>query len=417
MIAIELCEGAIYKGNAYQNDTLLMETVASELTGCDSIIQTSIKVWPNAKTSISASLCWGESFEGIKVFSDTIMVLQGQTWRGCDSTTSCHITVHERLLPQIHAPTIFCDGEKAPMKVGNYAGYLWSTGDTTPEIEVGQGGLYEVTVTDQFGCTAKASHLLEVSAMQVQVRTIQPLCTGEENGEMSLDVAGGRAPYFTSLNGGAFQEKVDYDGLKAGNHHVKLRDHAACELERIIYLPDPPSFEMEVLQDTILLLGETFDLQAVSTLPIDAYQWSPSLGLNCDDCPSPTAFPMATTQYRLFAVTENGCEAEGAVTLVVRKEDDVYVPNAFSPNGDGTNDFFTVYPGRSVLKIKQLQVFDRWGEAVFSVFDAPPFHPATHWHGRFRDMPCQSGVFVWLLEVEYIDGRVGLLKGDLVLMK
>lgn len=103
--------------------------------------------------------------------------------------------------------------------------------------------------------------------------------------------------------------------------------------------------------------------------------------------------------------------------LIVRKEDDVYVPNAFSPNGDGTNDFFTVYPGRSVLRIKQLQVFDRWGEAVFGAWDAPSFHPATHWHGSFRGMPCQTGVYVWFLEVEYIDGRVGLLKGDLVLVR
>jgi gliding motility-associated-like protein len=416
-VQVELCEGAAYKGITYHSDTQLLETFESQLTGCDSVVQTSIKVWPKAKGELELTLCWGEEFEGIRVFSDTLMVLQGQNWRGCDSTTNCSIMVHDRLQPHIQAPTIFCDGEKAPMKVGNYAGYLWSTGDTTPEIEVGQGGLYEVTVTDANACTAKASHLLEVSAMQVQVRTVQPLCSGEENGELKLDVDGGRAPYFTSLNGGVFQEKVNFIGLKAGNHHVKLRDQTTCELERIIYLPDPPSFEMEVLQDTILLLGETFDLQAVSTLPIDAYQWSPSLGLNCDDCPSPTAFPMATTQYRLFAVTENGCEAEGAVTLVVRKEDDVYVPNAFSPNGDGTNDFFTVYPGRSVLKINQLQVFDRWGEAVFSVFDAPPFHPATQWHGKFRDMPCQVGVFVWLLEVEYIYGRVGLLKGDLVLVK
>ncbi len=416
-LSIELCEGAFYKGIALQSDTILFENFPSQVTGCDSIIQTNVKVWPNKKGSLSASLCWGATFEGVKVFSDTVMVLNRQTWRGCDSLVTCNLEVHDQLLPQIQAPTIFCDGEKAPMQVGQYANYLWSTGSSEPIILVNQPGLYEVTVTDANGCTSKASHLLELSAMQVLVRTVEPLCAGEENGEMDLDVSGGKAPYLTSLNGSAFQEKVSFFGLKAGSHHVKLRDQAACEIERMVYLPDPPRFEMEVLQDTILYLGETFDLQAVSTLPIAEYHWSPSIDLDCVDCPSPTAFPMSTTQYRLFAVTENGCEAEGAVNLIVRKEDDVYVPNAFSPNGDGTNDFFTVYPGRSVLNINRLQVFDRWGEAVFSIFDAPPYHPATHWHGKFRDMPCQTGVFVWILEVEYIDGRVGLLKGDLVLMK
>lgn len=68
-------------------------------------------------------------------------------------------------------------------------------------------------------------------------------------------------------------------GLKAGHHNVRLRDQAECELQRVVYLPDPPTFEMEVLQDTTLLLGETFHLQAASTLPISAYTWSPPTGL------------------------------------------------------------------------------------------------------------------------------------------
>ncbi|MCC6726766.1 MAG: gliding motility-associated C-terminal domain-containing protein, partial [Saprospiraceae bacterium] len=416
-IEVELCEGTTYKGIAYPNDTLVIETFTSQWTGCDSILKTSIKVWPRAEATITASRCWGTVFEGIRVFSDTIIVLNGQTLHGCDSTTICIVSVHDRLLPQIEAPTIFCNGEKALMKTGEFAACSWSNGNATPQIEVNSGGMYSVTVTDDNGCTATASHLLEISDMQLAVRTVQPRCAGEENGEMDLDVAGGRAPYLTSLNGGAFLDKTNFTGLKAGSHHVKLRDQATCELEQQIYLPDPPSFDLEVLQDTTLLLGETFELTAVASLPIEDYEWSPSLGLNCDDCPSPTAFPMTTTRYHLFAKTENGCEAEDDVLLIVRKEDDVYVPNAFSPNGDGTNDFFTVYPGRSVLIINRLQVFDRWGEEVFSIYDAPPNHPATRWFGNFRGMACQTGVYVWLLEVAYIDGRVGLLKGDLVLMK
>ncbi len=414
---VELCEGELFNGVVCTQNTVVFDTLPAMGSGCDSIVQRQITVWPKANEELQAVRCWGEPFEGIRVFSDTLLVLQGQTWHGCDSFTVCTIAVHDQLFPTITAPQIFCSGEKAAMTVGEFSSYQWSTGSTAAQIEVQHGGQYGVTVTDGNGCSGVASHQLEVSAMQVQVQSVRPKCTGEQNGELNLNVAGGKAPYLASLNGGAFQEKVHFMGLKSGDYHVQLRDQAACEVEQVHYLPEPSVFELEVLQDTTLQLGEMVDLKVVSSLPILTYFWSPAHGLSCNDCPSPTAQPLTTTLYQLFALSGNGCTAEGQALLVVRKPDDVYVPNAFSPNGDGINDFFTLYPGRSVLKIKQLIIFDRWGEQVFGIWNAPPYHHSTHWHGDLRGMPMQPGVFVWMAEIEYIDGHTKLLKGDLQLVR
>ena len=62
---------------------------------------------------------------------------------------------------------------------------------------------------------------------------------------------------------------------------------------------------------------------------------------------------------------ENGCSSEGSVTIIVNAEHEVYVPNAFSPNGDGYNDSFTVFADDNVLQVRRMAVFERWGGQVF----------------------------------------------------
>ncbi len=413
----EICEGESFGGAFYQQDVLLLDTLTSSVSGCDSIVRTHLKVWPKVQVMVEAFRCWGEEFAGQRVFSDTTIVLLGQTAHGCDSFTVCNIEVSGKIELAIAGPTSICAGETAILNAGIFTNYLWSNGQQTAEITVHSGGDYHVTVSDSEGCTKAASHLLRVSEPRLEIELVAPRCHGEQNGELHLGLSGGIEPYRVASDGGDFVEQNIMNGLAAGNHEIVIFDSLDCVIREEIYLPEPPIFEVIASESQTIKLGESVVFDVQSNLPVADFEWSPSIWLSCNHCQNPEAMPFETTNYQLKATSEKGCKAESGVQLIVRKEDDIYVPTAFSPNGDGINDFFTLYPGRSINKIRQFLVFDRWGEQVFGTWNAPPFHPSTHWNGDFRGMPAQPSVFVWMAEIEYIDGSTRLLKGEVVLVK
>lgn len=113
---------------------------------------------------------------------------------------------------------------------------------------------------------------------------------------------------------------------------------------------------------------------------------------------------------------ESGCSSEAAISVSVKEEArSVYIPNVFSPNGDGFNDVFTVFGGKAVEEIRLLRVFNRWGGLVY---EGKEFTPGTTgWNGDFHEKPMNPGVFVYLAEVLWADGEVELLSGDVTLVR
>jgi gliding motility-associated-like protein len=93
------------------------------------------------------------------------------------------------------------------------------------------------------------------------------------------------------------------------------------------------------------------------------------------------------------------------------------VPTAFSPNGDGVNDYFAIYGGIDVQKVKRFMVFDRLGEMIFDAKDFFPNDPRHGWDGKLREEIMNTSVFVYYLEVEFKDGAVEEFKGDVTLVK
>jgi gliding motility-associated-like protein len=97
---------------------------------------------------------------------------------------------------------------------------------------------------------------------------------------------------------------------------------------------------------------------------------------------------------------------------------DVYVPNVFTPDGDGNNDWFTIYANpKHVLNIQTLQVFDRWGSKVFERSDFLPNLDNLGWDGMHRGTAENPAVFVWYAELELADGTVEVFKGDVTLTR
>ena len=95
----------------------------------------------------------------------------------------------------------------------------------------------------------------------------------------------------------------------------------------------------------------------------------------------------------------------------------VFIPSAFTPNNDSNNDLFMIYAGEGrISEIKSLQIFSRWGEKVFEAKGFQPNDPAYAWDGRFKNRTLNPAVFVYLAEVEFIDGFVKLFKGSITLL-
>jgi len=165
-----------------------------------------------------------------------------------------------------------------------------------------------------------------------------------------------------------------------------------------------------------LELGDSVRLEPEFDFVADSLIWRPPDWLSCVDCPEPWAHPLQTIDYLLSVWSKEGCLITAPIQIIVKHDFKLYVPNVFSPNGDGANDLFTVFSDRGVALIRTFRIYDRWGELVW---EAKDFHAdgSVGWDGSFHEKLMSSGVFAWTCEVELLDGSMERLKGDLVLVR
>lgn len=144
--------------------------------------------------------------------------------------------------------------------------------------------------------------------------------------------------------------------------------------------------------------------------------WSPSTGLSCANCPTPLAGPKFNTQYQVYFTDNNGCSNRGSILVTVFcKNVNLFIPNTFSPNGDGSNDLF--YPrGKGLERVKLLRIFNRWGEVVFERKDFPVNDPLYGWDGTYKNKKQQADVYVYQAEVFCENGQVITLNGNIALI-
>lgn len=157
---------------------------------------------------------------------------------------------------------------------------------------------------------------------------------------------------------------------------------------------------------------EVFDsVQLTPSNDAIVYEWSPEETLSCNNCVNPMASPTVTTTYALIAIDENGCVANDNVTVNVVVDTLLWIPNAFSPNGDGENDVFRIF-GKSIKTI-DFQIFNRWGELVFFTND-----PNIGWDGTYKGEMMNPGAYVYVVKATFInDLESRREKGSLVLIR
>lgn len=164
---------------------------------------------------------------------------------------------------------------------------------------------------------------------------------------------------------------------------------------------------VNTINDTTIPIEASVDL--ITTAGGMAYLWSPSLGLDCFTCESPVATPGTSTTYIVEMTDSNGCKNFDTVTVNVEYLP-LFIPNGFSPNGDGVNDLFYVR-GTGIAQM-DLQVFDRWGVMVFGTSDQN-----LGWDGTFEGKALNSDVFVYKCDVLLKNGEELRFQGNLTLFR
>ncbi|TNE59211.1 MAG: T9SS type B sorting domain-containing protein [Bacteroidetes bacterium] len=352
--------------------------------------------------------------------------------QGCTGSASATVFSPLPLVLELDVQGLVCnDDSNAVIQAVTTGGttpysFFWNIGSANSQIANLGPGTYTVLVTDFNGCTVLDSvQLSQPNPPQIEIETMSPVCFGNLDGLARLTVTGGASPYRYSLNGQAFSGSSIFLGLGAGTYTAAVLDALGCTTSVQFTLDQPPPVMVDLGPDLVITLGDSILIQPSVTdatgMPV--YSWQSTLvdSFYCavlPDCEAIWVSPVYSNTYMVTVTDENGCQNESSVLVEVEKPRGVYVPSGFSPNGDGNNDLLMVHgKSRQIRSVKVFRVFDRWGELVYEDLDFNVNDQQRGWDGNFRGDPCQTGVYVWYAEVEYLDGFEQSIRGNTTLIR
>jgi gliding motility-associated-like protein len=327
---------------------------------------------------------------------------------GCDSILLIAIELAAPLAEETLRDTL-CPGEQLSL-----------LGEIFDENRPGD----EILLSSQGGCDSLRIRVdLRFEAPQAGLATEPAPCPGEAGRWQLTAISGGRPPYRFAVDGGPLVPLGNLPAgglLQPGTYTLRLEDARGCATAEAFNIAagQAPILELEAEQIE-LALGDSIRLEPlVLSFSPDSIRWFTTAPISCTDCLTPVVRPLATSRVAVEAYAGNGCLARDELLLLVETRVPVYVPNAFSPNADGRNDFFfpQARPG-SVRRVRSLRIYTRWGEPVFENRDFLPNAAEAGWDGTFRGKPLNNGVYVYLLELEYPDGRTEVRSGDVTLVR
>ena len=153
-----------------------------------------------------------------------------------------------------------------------------------------------------------------------------------------------------------------------------------------------------------------------NTQDIDFF-WEPPIYLSCVECENPmVVLPVNDVIYTVTAMDQNGCAQTITTRVNVVKDFRVFIPSAFTPNGDGHNDIL-IFNSNWVQQVNYFRIFDRWGQMVFEAIDFEPNNEEFGWDGTFNGEELNSASFVYYTEFVFADGKVQSKSGSITLLK
>ena len=381
--------------------------------------------WSNGQTTASASDLPAGNF--------TVTVADAN---GCTAIAQASIGVPTPLSLSFQNNPVKCYGEANGSSLAKPQGgnqpyvYAWSNGTSAIEANGLPAGFYTLTLTDANGCTLiKTTEISQpIGPLSATAVAKDVSCYGLRDGQIQVLAFGGTLPYVYSLDGISYNGNSTQIALSSGDYDVFVKDKNGCTFEiNEIPVAQPLPILVELGPDTIVFYNTYLvvhpTIRNVHLNDSLTYQWfsnNPQTPVIHPDGPTGEFLVTSPTTARLVVTNENGCQAEDLLNIFVREIRSIQVPTAFAPGsgGDVWNDLLHVH-GSTLMteKIRLFRVFDRWGELLYEASDFPINDLNTGWDGTFKGKDMPAGVYVWHVEVDFVDGASSSYKGHTTLIR
>jgi gliding motility-associated-like protein len=277
---------------------------------------------------------------------------------------------------------------------------------------------YMVTGTDANGC---------INSDQVTVTVKYPFIMGNSEGDTLCK--GSSLRLFAS--GAHTYSWTPSTGLNSATSATPVATPIVTTLYRVIGTDDKNCFRdtafipvtvydiptVEAGPDKTINVGQTLDLVPQISADVTKVTWNPTGSIFRSDFPRITIKPRETTTFTVEVSNTGGCTSRDNVTVyVICDGSNVFIPNTFSPNGDGANDIF--YPrGSGLFSIKTAKVFNRWGEVVYEKSEFMPNNASAGWDGTYKGRKLNPDVYIYIVEILCDNNTTLTFKGNIALIR
>lgn len=372
--------------------------------------------------SVYNSYLWSTSStaNNITVSSTGAYSMSGIDASGCNYASNViNVTVNPLpVLAMANSTNVSCFGlsdgtitAAASTGTPNY-NYVWAT--NPPQFTATATGLaagnYTVVVADAKNCGDTATYsITEPQQLVMNGAVTDVSCFYAVDGGVTLTLNGGVTPYSYSWSNGS--SSANLQNVAGGNYDVTVSDANSCSVTSTFAVNGPAPITVQSLEFDSIKFGTeislNLDVQPAGTY---TYQWNPGNYLSCTDCASPSFYATRSMDYNVTVTDANGCSITAAVSVNVLAEKPVFIPNAFTPNGDGANDLWSVYATGTAYY--NMQVFNRWGEMVYQSFNIN-----AGWDGKYKGKEADPGVYVYVLQLTFLDSETKKYTGSFTLLK
>ncbi len=337
---------------------------------------------------------------------------------GCVNTDSVQVRVKTILQVNAGRDTTICSGDPVMLHAKSDENYLFNWYDNTNRnIAAGRDITVSPIRSNTYRVTATLGDCQASSARNITAVPYPAADAGNDvsicyNDSVQLHATGGSIYAWSppaGLNNTAIPDPEAHP-LQSENYIVTVRDTLGCpkpvsDSIMVTVIPPVPAFAGN---DTIITKGQIFQLHGSGGTQ---YTWTPPTGLSNPAIPDPVVSGNQDIEYYLKVVTPQGCVGFDSIKVRYIVGPDIYVPNAFTPNGDGMNDIFRPIPV-GIVNIEFFRVFNRWGQELFETRNY-----MKGWNGNYKGQKADAGTYVWEVAGKDFNGRTILRKGTVILIR